>query len=160
MLTIASLLANVAMAFFSWQLTTTSKHSVDLANRPYIGLDGIGVRVDQQARRIYFNAVGKNFGTVPGGDFTYAWTVTSNGRAIPGQGGGTKPDTLFPGQTAVLAASVRDPSYERVLTGEDVIEFQVRATYTGPGGRYSDCEKARFVPQAQAVESLGPCELI
>lgn len=158
-LLVAGFLANIAMAFFSWQLSRTSQRAVDLANRPYIGLEGIGVHVDEDARRIDFNAMEKNFGTIPGGDFDLGWTVTSNGKTLPSDGAGTKPDTLFPGQGAVLAASMKGPYYQRILTGQDVIEFQVRATYTGPDGHYSDCVKARFVPEARAVENLGPCEL-
>ena len=57
------------------------------------------------------------------------------------------PDTLFPGQTAVLAASVRDPAYDGVLSGKEVVEFWVTSRYTGPSGQYMECQRARFVPE-------------
>jgi hypothetical protein len=155
------LLSTIVLAYQivpSRQLARISERSADLTNRPYIGLSGIAVYVDPLRRTISFNAVAKNFGTTPGTQFDYEWVITSNGSRLQGKGGKTMSDTLFPGQTAVLVASVRDPAYDGVLTGKDVVEFQVTSRYTGPSGRYIECQRSRFVPEYRAVENRGPCE--
>ena len=135
-----------------------SERSVELANRPYIGLDHIAVYIDEGRHTISFNAVTKNSGTISGTDFECHWSITINGVRISSSGGGSGPTTLLPGQIAVLVASVREPSYLRVLRGQDVVDFQVSSSYFGPTGRYTDCQRARFVPEYRAVEVLRRCQ--
>ena len=159
--TLLALLSTIALAYQivpSRQLARISERSAELTNRPYIGLSGIAVYIDPLRRTVSFNAVAKNFGTIPGTQFDYEWVVTSDGSRLQGNGGRTMPDTLFPGQTAVLAASVRDPADDGVLSGKEAVEFWVTSRYTGPSGQYMECQRARFVPEYRAVENLGPCE--
>ena len=165
--------SNVVIAFatvvnlgVSAGLWLSTRESVDVArqvfeaaNRPYVGLESVGIIDDADKKTLSLTGVVKNFGTVQAEKAEVKWELLLNRIVQPSEGVPSKPFTLFPGGKTHLAAQVGPYIYEQVMKGQTTLMFILRASYNGPGDKtYQYCVNERYDPNFNAFMDLGDCD--
>lgn len=159
--------ATVVNLFVSCGLWISTKDSVDVArttletaNRPYVGLQGVGVVPDPDKGggvSIVVNI--KNFGTVPAYYFNATWEVSLSGDVLPPQTVPYNPSTLQPGDSVTLAGHIDGPTFAKVLNGERTLIIISRSSYKGPTNKdYQYCEKSQYHRNFSRFMNLGFCD--
>jgi hypothetical protein len=168
-------LALVAFSYYAClvrQSNTIAKAASDLAYRPYIGVDTMPVtyiefgpkgevslskNITDRTRNMIIGAEIKNFGPVPGTQFTSSWRVWIGGREQPMRRFSDAPSTLYPTETVAFKATTGETVCRSILNGTDLVT-EVTVDYTGPNGRYHECVKEQFEKSGAAFLNLGACD--
>jgi len=173
-----TLLAVVVYAgLTAWQVCLTrnlviiSQKTFNAANRPYIGVNTFTTQYawesddgnfhvtstpTTKSDRMDFIAEIKNFGPVPGTNYSGNWRVfvgdkeMVGNKKIPDQG-----ITFFPGEMLYLRAGLRGADYQDIMRGNKRLTIDVLIEYDGPSGHYKECQKNQF--QEQRFIDLGTC---
>lgn len=141
------------------RLADTSQRVFTVSNRPYIGLADWYVSVRPDIQKMDFNAIVKNFGSVPGTDFTMDWDFFIDGVRRPHEPKvHDVPSTMFPGQDKRLIGTFVGPDYEAISSGKKTLDVIVYGSYRGPRGRYTFCGKSHYYPPAKTFFDLGSCQ--
>ncbi|MGC2196624.1 MAG: hypothetical protein WA628_18265 [Terriglobales bacterium] len=176
MLTLLTVAVYAGLTFWQGCLTrrlvTISQKTFDASERPYIGLFGIDVlhvwfdsqgnwhsatTEDTRAIGMDFDAGIKNFGPVPGPNFSAEWKVFLNGRPLEEHRVPDLPTTLFPTQMVRLSGSIRGEDYKAIIKGGTISGFDVTIQYDTPSGQVRECQKQQYSPEVNGFVSLGKC---
>jgi hypothetical protein len=156
--------------FSGWQVKI-ARDTFNAANRPYVGVGGVGVNhigknasgeiVVSQTRTKETVALNvtpqiKNFGLVPGTNFFGKWRVFIAGVEQPHWEIPNRPTTIFPTQTIYITGQVRPPEYPGVMSGEKVLAFEMTIEYDGPSSHYKECNRFQYDPPTNSFFNLGP----
>src|SRR4029077_3966776 len=139
------------------KITGLTQRTYETSQRPYIGVSGMGTTytyTDKNGERkssavpvkdssaIAFQAEIKNFGPVPGTNFTADWKVYWNGdemhsvKQIP-----ETPYNLYPSEIAILGGTIWGDQYKSLMAETATLEVEVSVSYDGPAGHYAECGK-------------------
>lgn len=167
-----ALIALIVNACLIAKSNRISKRASELAYRPYIGFEGIpfsfkerdskGVETVAQSLNaktiaMAFRADIKNFGPVPGTQFTGRWRIFVGGDEIEGRQLRDTPSTLYPGQVVSLKAQLTPEMCKSIFEGRHLI-VEITTDYTGPTEHDNECEKEQFEPEANTFFNLGKCD--
>lgn len=171
-----TLLAVIYYACIAHSQLTTMQYANALTVRPYIGQNDIVVRYisrDTGKGNAAANTtiptsdtVGlgviaeiKNFGPVPGIEFSATWRWFIDGNEKPSTSFASTPSTLFPGQITGLKGSMGGQDYKTVMSNGHTFIIQVTIRYDGPTGHDEQCDKSQFNPAVNGFFDLGKCTL-
>ena len=161
---VAAALILLYTIFSGWQVKL-ARDTFIATNRPYIGVSGVPIWTpeagtpDKPLKEFVFHADIKNFGTVPGTNFVFAWKVflggieQTNSAKIPDQ-----PSTLFPGQSVYLRAEFGHDEFPAIASGEKTLVFETSYRYDGPSDTYVGCQKYHYSARSNAFFNLGNCK--
>jgi hypothetical protein len=156
-----------------WQACTTqkianlTKKTYETSQRPYIGVNGIAARFDfrpndkirnpKDAIGLQFQCEIKNFGPVPGTNFSASWKIFFNGQEQPGEKIPDTPSTLYPTETANFGGAANEAELQSIRARATILESEVNVEYDGPTGHTSECVKYRYEPSINVFFNLGKC---
>lgn len=155
----------------SRDLEIIANKTFEAANRPYVGINGVGVNhigknasgdiVVSQTRTKETVALNvtpqiKNFGPVSGTNFRGNWRVFIAGVEQPHWNIPNRPTTIFPSQVIYITGQVRPPEYPGVMSGEKVLAFEMTIEYDGPSSHYRECNRFQYDPPTNSFFNLGP----
>ncbi len=150
---------------------TASGRSADAAenaNRPYVGINGTNItyvgtmgpsaRPNAGTNSMSFSIEIKNFGPVPGTSVSETWDVWAGGvkQNVEEKGIGL-PYTSFPGKSVYKTGAVGTRDYPAVMGEKMKLTWELTISYSGPKGRYKECEREQFLPKINAFLNLGRC---
>jgi hypothetical protein len=124
--------------------------------RPYVGVWNQTPIHNVKDRIFTINFDIKNFGTIPATDFLADWRCTIDKHIIPASSEIKQdPGTLFPGDYISKVAAARSRDYDLIVSGREILEFEVVANYKGPNHKYNYCGKFRYVSSIDRFISTG-----
>jgi len=148
-------------------LVKVSQQTYARTVRAYIGVDRIEVThywVDQDGKdiaektrtpkttKMVIEAHIKNFGNVPGEQFSASWKIFANGVQLPNPYIPYPVYALFPGQDVVLIARVGEPAYSAIMGGEQTVDLDISIRYEGQA---ETCEREQYGSAANSFAALG-----
>jgi hypothetical protein len=154
--------------FTSWEVKI-SKDTFNFVNRPYVGVSGIGIKYPTKDEKgvvqfldrpttastsLSFNVEIKNYGPVPGNNYTSQWKVLVGGIENPGPGVEV-PTIIFPGESLFKMAQVGEKDYPDVMNGTKELAIETTIYYDGPSGHYKQCSKHKFLADINGFLDLG-----
>ncbi len=167
---ILALIGLVITACLLSEQNRISKTASDRAYRPYIGVNGIE-RVYGNATRpmkvtqnptpettvMDFKVNMKNFGPVPGVNYTVDWKVSVGDEHKVSPTIPNRPTTVFPGQDVYVTGQIGLKDYPYVALGEKLLVIEITIKYDGPTGPSEICNKQQYNPNNNAFFDLGAC---
>jgi hypothetical protein len=147
-----------------------ARDTFDAANRPYIGVNGIGVEFLQhqvtnagqispvptaETTALAFRVEIKNFGPVPGTNSKLTWRVFLDGIELPQTKVPDSRQTIFPGESVFLTGNTSEVDYAAVQSGGKTLAIDVWVDYFGPSGHYTECQRSQYRPQLAGFFNLG-----
>lgn len=125
-------------------------------DRPVVTINSIGDG-PVESDRFFYNVVLSNSGPVAAQNMVGGCDVTINGALFAPRVALKTPATLAPGQrVSHCQGSLETFSY--MQSGLTRVEVYIHATYSGPAGKYSYCEKQKFSTNISKVVSEGNCD--
>ncbi len=85
--------------FETHKIAEISKNTFNAVNRPYVGIESVPTKRDDQKKTLQFAVAVKNFGSVPAERAQIRWKAFLGGQLIPGPRIPDSPASLFPGNT-------------------------------------------------------------
>ncbi|MGA8212017.1 MAG: hypothetical protein WB799_00385 [Candidatus Sulfotelmatobacter sp.] len=154
-------------------LVQISQRTFDTSQRPYIG--DVGIQVVYQfkdaqgevhttqapvanAERLNMVATTKNYGPVPGTDFTVSWRIFVDEQEVPMKKIPDRPSPMFPTETRSLSGSLGMADCHAIRDGVKTLIVELTlGSYGGPTGRYpAECKKYQFDRDKTIFYNLGP----
>jgi hypothetical protein len=139
--------------------TTASNSAVasyETTVRPYLSMAGITAKVDPKPVNLTFNAILKNYGTIPAQAVTYSWVVIVNGSPVPVSHVPDQPHALPPGETNILVGALGTAHAPPIVDGSQPLLIYTAYSYHWRDKQESGCEKFRYYPPAKGFFDLGP----
>lgn len=156
--TVVNLLVTIAFWRVTKESVDVAKKSLEIGNRPYVGVTWIDLHPNLNAQTLTFTPIVKNTGSVPAEKLTLSWDVFLNGISQPLQSVPAKPMMLFPNEITRLHATLGAPTFGLVMAGTAILEFTVKAEYELPqGDTCTYCQKYRYEPNLNVCMNLGHC---
>ncbi len=171
--TLAQATATNILAEQAKRSANIAQRTYDATNRPYVGMDGITIshmsldangvthyqpRKTKETAQMAFSVVIKNFGPIPGSNFSCDMKVFLDGVKLPGTKIADKPNTIYPTETFALSGATGTDSYPNIMNGKSILEIQVRIEYAGPSARYEECVRSHYDAEVNSFLALGDCK--
>lgn len=158
---VVNILVSAGLFVATYRTATIAKLEFEAANRPYVGVELLDSRSDPQNKRLEIVATVRNFGTVPAEETAIDWDVLLDGVSAPSDP--RMPDipfTLFPTNSITKHATLRQQTFENVMTASVKLTVLVWLSYKGPSNKsYAYSEKSQYDPDINRFFRLGPIKV-
>lgn len=160
-------------AYLTNQIVTLTRQDFEASNRPYVGTEEIGINylehgangaivptptATPKTLEMVLNPAIKNFGPVPGKNFTARWRTFVGDERIPMRSLKDNPSTIYPTETVHLGGSIDAAHLKDILAEKKRLIIYLTISYDGPSGQHQECQMHQFDPVLNSFLDSGPCD--